>query len=100
MATWLDNGIGYVVTILALCRLGVVHLPISRQADGPRIQWLLDRTRAGFLVTEGAVPTVDRLPRLVRLGTLADGSHTATGRRIPERSACWRRRARPAPRGW
>jgi acyl-CoA synthetase (AMP-forming)/AMP-acid ligase II len=85
VATWLDNGIGYVVTILALCRLGVVHLPISRQADGPRIQWLLDRTRAGFLVTEGAVPTVDRLPRLVRLGTLADGS--AHGDRAPHPGA-------------
>ncbi|MFD3534779.1 class I adenylate-forming enzyme family protein [Streptomyces sp. NPDC058664] len=70
VATWLDNTPGYVAAVLALCRIGAVHLPVGRQADADRIRTLLDRSGASLLVVGDGLPDVRRIPRTVRLDDL------------------------------
>ncbi|MET8258420.1 class I adenylate-forming enzyme family protein [Micromonospora sp. NPDC005205] len=52
VATRLHNGPAYVATILALARLGAVHLPISVQSDRDRLRWSLAQVPVRFLIHE------------------------------------------------
>ncbi|WP_406070182.1 class I adenylate-forming enzyme family protein [Micromonospora sp. NBC_01638] len=52
VATRLHNGPGYIAIILALARLGAVHLPISVQSDRERLRWSLAQVPVRFLIRE------------------------------------------------
>ncbi|MCG5455400.1 acyl--CoA ligase [Micromonospora sp. PSH03] len=52
VATRLHNGPAYIAIILALARLGAVHLPISVQANRDRLRWSLAQVPVQLLIHE------------------------------------------------
>ncbi|MGW0309847.1 class I adenylate-forming enzyme family protein [Streptomyces flavidovirens] len=67
VATRLENSPGYVALMLALCRLGAIHLPISLASPPARAQWLTDQARPALLVTSGDPAAAPHGPQAVAL---------------------------------
>ncbi|WP_051338109.1 class I adenylate-forming enzyme family protein [Streptomyces flavidovirens] len=77
VATRLENSPGYVALMLALCRLGAVHLPISPASPPARAQWLADQARPALLVTSGDPAAAPHGPRAVALAGIRQAGEGA-----------------------
>lgn len=63
VATWLDNSIDYVATILALAGVGAVHLPISLRSGPQRTASLINDVQPQLIISvDGSAPGVGAPP--------------------------------------
>lgn len=60
VALWLENRLEFVVTLLAVWRLGAIAVPIGTRQSAAELEYMLNQCGASGLVFEGAL--ADRLP--------------------------------------